>query len=648
METLTEKISTITLDENINVGVFYHPDLVLHKPLKDHPERPERVTSIISRFESAGLLKKCKFYNDFQPVDPVLCSDIHGERYVEYVESLWDENSKKEVRYYTDTYYNKDTVRVAKLAVNAIITAVDEVLKNNLHRAFGVVRPPGHHAAAKSDRIQGFCIYNNVAVAAKYAIKKHNLKRVLIFDWDVHHGDSTSKLFYKDASILYISLHRYDHGEFYPQGNFGSMEMLGEESGKGFNLNLPWDLPHKYYTIGDHEYVYALERVFMPIIRKFDPELIFISAGFDSGRGDPLGGLDLTPEGFAYMMKRLLEIAPTRTIVALEGGYNLETISESAEACLRVLLGEKLPLISSETGRSMEEMKNECCPNKVALETVKRAVEVFSEYWPIVKEDKEALDFEKQVLSNSEENNAIAAGHPDYVILKQHQFLKRAKQNEIDMYEQIFSEKGNYIEENKMIQRFIPSYYGTVQLEHTYLIIENFLYKHSKASILDLKLGRVTYPLEAPADKKEKCIAKEKLTTSGELGFRISGMILKDKNGKVLEKGSRHQIYFGITPENLPEYIEKFLKSNESPEINQEALKYFLGFVDELTNFFENHSRRSWIGSSILFLLDNTNNYYKASWIDIGHAYPLEENQKDENVIFGLHNIQKILKTFLK
>ena len=647
MEILTQQLQSIKIDEALNVGVFYHPDLVLHKSSAEHPERPERVISIISKIESNGLLKRCKFYNDFQPVDPDLCNDPHGERYVEYVESLWDENSKKEVRYYTDTYYNKHSVRVAKLAVNAIITAVDEVLQNKLHRAFGVVRPPGHHAAAKSNRIQGFCIYNNVAVAAKYAINKYKLKRVLIFDWDVHHGDSTSKLFYKDSSILYVSLHRYDNGEFYPQGNFGSMEMLGEDAGKGYNLNLPWNLPHKYANIGDDEYVYALERIFIPIIKQFDPELIFISAGFDSGRGDPLGGIDVTPDGFAYMTKRLLEIAPTRTIMALEGGYNLETISDSAEACLRVLLGEELPLISSENGRNLEEMRSDCCPNQNCIDTVNTAVEIFSQHWPILREDPDALNLEKKIISNSAVSTIIAAGHPELFIVKQDKFLKKAKQNEIDMYSQLLSETSEYLEQNKVIKSLVPSYLGTfIHQENTYLILENLLYKRQRASILDVKLGMITHPLEASNEKKEECIAKTKLTTSGALGFRVSGIIIKDKMGRVKEKGSKHEIYFGITTENLPQYFEKFFKSNESEEIDQTAVNYFIGFVEKLIDFFENHSRRSWIGTSILFFLDNTSKFYKASWVDIGHSYPLEENKKDENVIIGLYNLVKYLKYF--
>ena len=286
MDKLSNQLETLSLDKKPVVGVFYHSDMLLHKPTKQHPENPERMNAILNRLENQGLLSQCKIYNNFDIIPQSIVVDLHGESYVEYAESLWDSNLKRDVRFYKDTYYNKDTLRAANLAANGVKTAVDEIFEGKIHRAYAVVRPPGHHAAADNDRISGFCIYNNVAVAAKYAIKKYGLKRILIFDWDVHHGDSTSRFFYEDSSILYISPHRFDNGNFYP-GKYGDLNNIGEGEGKGLNINFPWDLPHPYVTVGDHEYIYVMERFFLPIIKEFNPEIVFISAGFDSARGDP-------------------------------------------------------------------------------------------------------------------------------------------------------------------------------------------------------------------------------------------------------------------------------------------------------------------------------------------------------------------------
>ena len=223
MEQLTNRLEGLTLDKEPVVGVFYHNDMLLHKPVKHHPENPSRLTSILDHLEKENLLSRCKVYNDFGDIEREHLVDFHGENYVDYAENLWDPDSKKDIRYYKDTYYNQHTLRAANLAANGIRLAVDEMYQGKIHRAYGIVRPPGHHAAAGDNRISGFCVYNNVAVAAKYAIKKYGVKKIMIFDWDVHHGDSTSKFLYNDASILYISTHRFDKGAFYP-GEFGKYE----------------------------------------------------------------------------------------------------------------------------------------------------------------------------------------------------------------------------------------------------------------------------------------------------------------------------------------------------------------------------------------------------------------------------------------
>ncbi|KAJ1493209.1 hypothetical protein T484DRAFT_1610676 [Baffinella frigidus] len=182
----------------------------------------------------------------------------------------------------------------------------------------------------------GFCFFNYVAAAAAVAKSEFGLKRVLILDWDVHHGNGTEKMFINDPSVLYISLHRYDDGSFYP--GTGPAEEVGVREGAGYNVNIPW--PHS--GMGDAEYLLAFERVVMPIARSYNPELVLVSAGFDAAHGDPLGGCNVTPYGYGQMTNMLRGLAGGRMVVALEGGYNLRSISRSMEAVVRVLLGTRI------------------------------------------------------------------------------------------------------------------------------------------------------------------------------------------------------------------------------------------------------------------------------------------------------------------
>lgn len=206
------------------------------------------------------------------------------------------------------------------------------------------MRPPGHHAHCSG--VGGFCFFNNVAVAARVAQKEFGKRKVCIFDWDVHVGDGTSNVFYNDDSVLYISIHRFDLGTFFP-GPKGKLEMIGEGAGKGYNLQFPFNIPKKKgaaanepedesLLIGDSDYIFACETFFFPIIREFAPDMIIISAGFDSAKGDPLGGVAVSPVGYAWMTQGLRKIQNCLAVV-LEGGYSLEALEVSTEAVVRVL-----------------------------------------------------------------------------------------------------------------------------------------------------------------------------------------------------------------------------------------------------------------------------------------------------------------------
>ncbi|THG99948.1 hypothetical protein EW026_g2521 [Hermanssonia centrifuga] len=214
----------------------------------------------------------------------------------------------------------------------------------------------------------GFCFFNNVAVAVRVVQQLTPIKRILILDWDVHHGNGTQRAFYDDPSVLYISLHRYDNGEYYPNGPFGSMLSCGEGPGLGYSVNIPW--PEK--GMGDADYLHAFQSIVMPIAMEFAPELVIISAGFDAADGDDLGECHVSPTGYAHMTHMLSGLAGGKLVVALEGGYSLEAISASSLAVAKVILGEAPPVLEPMVA------------TEIATETVWQVAMQQSKFWKSV------------------------------------------------------------------------------------------------------------------------------------------------------------------------------------------------------------------------------------------------------------------------
>lgn len=228
---------------------------------------------------------------------------------------------------YRSLYLNEHTAQCARISCGGVIELCDAVASRKVQNGFAIVRPPGHHA--EPDASMGFCFYNNVAVAAAWLLKKYaknpfydnhhpenrnKIERILIIDWDVHHGNGTQKAFYDDPNVLYVSIHRYENGLFYPGGTLGSAIMVGGENAKGYNLNIPWSKA----GMGDGEYLKVFYDLILPISMQFNPDFVLISAGFDAARGDHLGECDVTPEGFGQMTSLLCSLAEGRCVAALE------------------------------------------------------------------------------------------------------------------------------------------------------------------------------------------------------------------------------------------------------------------------------------------------------------------------------------------
>ncbi len=311
-------------------ALIYHPIFLKHDTGPHHPERPSRLQSILRTLENSGIINKLKL------IEPERASIkdvtlIHSRSYVLGIKDVCSKLSSGNANLDPDTVVSKDSFEAGLFAVGAVKKAVDLVFTKEVDNAFCMVRPPGHHA--RPNQAMGFCLFNNIAIGAKYIQKKYGLKRILIVDWDVHHGNGTEEIFYKNGGVFYISLHQYPH---YP--GTGSRESIGKGKGKGFNLNIPMDV-----GTGDNEYIKAFfEEMIIPRIEDFKPEFILISAGFDGHRDDPLSSTNLTETGYYEMTKILKDLAKTysqnRVISILEGGYNLFSLANSVHSHLEALI----------------------------------------------------------------------------------------------------------------------------------------------------------------------------------------------------------------------------------------------------------------------------------------------------------------------
>jgi acetoin utilization deacetylase AcuC-like enzyme len=305
-------------------GVVVDPEYLKHFPGEDHPERPDRIQVLL---ELAGGLSRKKF--QLLPPRAASRADIehtHGADYVRLVESTSSVN-----RYALDgdTITCRDSFGVGLLAVGGFLTLLDSIAAKDSRNGFALVRPPGHHALR--NRAMGFCLFNTMAVGAEYLKRSHGAKKILIMDWDVHHGNGTQDAFYDDPSVLFISTHQFP---FYPGS--GAVNEVGVNAGAGFTINVP--LPA---GCGDAEYLQVFEQVVVPAAEKFAPEWILVSAGFDPHRRDPLGGMGVTEAGFGAMAEKLLVLAERfadgRIAFLLEGGYDLAGLRDSVAAVLEAM-----------------------------------------------------------------------------------------------------------------------------------------------------------------------------------------------------------------------------------------------------------------------------------------------------------------------
>ncbi|XP_057412044.1 histone deacetylase 7 isoform X2 [Balaenoptera acutorostrata] len=355
-----------------------------------HPEHAGRIQSIWSRLLERGLRSQCESLRGRKASLEELQS-VHSERHVllygtNPLSRLKLDNGKLAgllaqrmfvmlpcggVGVDTDTIWNElHSSNAARWAAGSVTDLAFKVASRELKNGFAVVRPPGHHADHST--AMGFCFFNSVAIACRQLQQQGKASKILIVDWDVHHGNGTQQTFYQDPSVLYISLHRHDDGNFFPGS--GAVDEVGAGSGEGFNVNVAWagglDPP-----MGDPEYLAAFRIVVMPIAREFSPDLVLVSAGFDAAEGHPppLGGYHVSAKCFGYMTQQLMSLAGGAVVLALEGGHDLTAICDASEACVAALLGNKVDPLSEEGWKQK--------PNLNAIRSLEAVIRVHSEYW---------------------------------------------------------------------------------------------------------------------------------------------------------------------------------------------------------------------------------------------------------------------------
>jgi acetoin utilization deacetylase AcuC-like enzyme len=306
-----------------DTGIVIDPRYQEHVTGRGHPERPERIAVLSAIADDATLRRVAP-----RPATPEELTLVHAEAHYDAVSRT---SGVARSAFDADTPTSAQSFDTARLAAGGVLALIDEVMAGRLDNGFAFVRPPGHHA--ERNRAMGFCLFNNAAIGAAYLRAQHGLERVLILDWDVHHGNGTQHMFECDPGVLYASLHQYP---FYP--GTGAADEVGEADGAGFTVNVP--LPA---GCGDAEYRDAFDSVIEPIVEQYAPQFVLISAGFDPHVNDPLGGMRVTESGFAAMMQVMLGVATRsangRCIAVLEGGYDLDAIHDSARAVLNELQG---------------------------------------------------------------------------------------------------------------------------------------------------------------------------------------------------------------------------------------------------------------------------------------------------------------------
>jgi acetoin utilization deacetylase AcuC-like enzyme len=341
----------------MSVGIVKHEIYLEHVIDDHHPESPERLRRIYAMLDDMG-----KDGLVFIPPRAATHEEITLVHESAYVEAVAATMGKSHVRLDPDTATSPKSYEAALMAAGGVLELLDAIERTDVGSGFALVRPPGHHAERSA--AMGFCLFNNIAIGARYLQEKYGFKRILIVDYDLHHGNGTQHTFYNDDEVLYFSAHQYP---YYPGS--GGFREVGEGSGRGYTVNVPLS-----YGMGDDDYEYIFRGVLAPLADQYQPEIVLVSAGFDTYYNDPLGGMTVTEKGFAAMTRVLLEIADEhckgKVACVLEGGYDVEGLANSVRAVITELKRE-----------STDGPHKEISPSKEVMEVAEKVRGVLEPFW---------------------------------------------------------------------------------------------------------------------------------------------------------------------------------------------------------------------------------------------------------------------------
>lgn len=342
-------------------GYVLDPRYLEHIVRFQHVERPERLAAIEAMLQETGLARRLVQVMA-RPASRAELEAVHTASHVDLIAAT---AGREFTSLDPDTLASETSYEVARLAAGGCLMLLEAALAGQVEGGFAFVRPPGHHAT--SSRAMGFCLFNNAAVTAAAALLRHGLSRVLIVDWDLHHGNGTQEVFYQKREVLYFSTHQYP---YYP--GTGSLRECGAGPGEGYTVNVPLAA-----GLGDADFAAIFRRVLEPVADAFRPELVLVSAGFDAHQDDPLGGMRLTPEGFAALARIVLGIARRhaggRCLFLLEGGYNLAALALGSHHVLHEMLNDPPP--------GVEEILA-AAPSERAERLIAEVVKVQRRWWP--------------------------------------------------------------------------------------------------------------------------------------------------------------------------------------------------------------------------------------------------------------------------
>jgi acetoin utilization deacetylase AcuC-like enzyme len=316
----------------MSTGYFFNPAYLTHEDLQhNHPESPLRLVRICDILKIYGAFERMVQLSEI-PVTYATLTAVHDPAYVLSIQRMSEHSASVD----SDTYVARGSYEVALLAAGAVVNAVDAVIANNVSNAYALIRPPGHHAFPSQGG--GFCLFNNIAIAARHALSHYGLERVLIVDFDVHHGNGTQGIFWEEPRVLYFSTHQRG---IYP--GTGHWREIGKGSGLGYTVNVP--LPA---SVGDEGYTRIFNELLWPLAERFRPQIVLVSAGYDAHWRDPLAMMGLSVTGFISLSRHLVSLARAlcggRLVFALEGGYHLNALAYSVLASVRALAGDDRPI----------------------------------------------------------------------------------------------------------------------------------------------------------------------------------------------------------------------------------------------------------------------------------------------------------------